>query len=95
MGQSEDRDTLIEPVSRNSYCVRGQPDSISLEIEDAGEDWAASDFMIKRADEEGIQFDKPFATKVGSAGTIGELVVVDEDIMIRHALPLTEAPRAR
>ncbi|GGL42059.1 hypothetical protein [Nocardia jinanensis] len=101
MGQSEDWDTLIELVSRNSYGVRVEPDSISLTIEDAEEDWAATDVVIKRANEEWIQFDRPFAradqvdlpailTKVGSTGIIGGLVVVGEDIMIRHALRLTE-----
>jgi len=51
---------------------------------------------------EWIQIDRPFAradkvdllailTKVGRTGTIGGLVVMGEQIMIRHALLLTEA----
>ncbi|MBF6302147.1 hypothetical protein IU459_32095 [Nocardia amamiensis] len=81
-------------------CIK--PDKISLEIEDAEEDWDAPDVVIRRAGEDWIQIDRPFAradkvdllavlNKVGSTGTIGGLVVMDEQIMLRHALPLTEA----
>lgn len=102
MEQSEEWDTLVELISQNSYGVHIEPDSISLKVEDAEEDWAAPDVVIRRADDEWIQFQRPFAkadkvdllailTEVGSTGIIGGLVVVGEDIMIRHALLLTEA----
>ncbi|WP_433755668.1 hypothetical protein [Nocardia sp. CA-135398] len=58
--------------------------------------------MIRRAGEEWIQIDRPFAkteevdlaavlTKVGSTVTVGGVVVVGEQLMLRHALLLTEA----
>ncbi|MBU3067336.1 hypothetical protein KO481_38175 [Nocardia sp. NEAU-G5] len=104
MEHSDEWDALVERISENSYGVHVEPDMISLKIEDAEEDWDAPDVVIRRAGEEGewVQFDRRFArtdkvdllavlTKVGSTGTIGGLVVVGQDIMIRHALLLTDA----
>lgn len=102
MEHSDEWDILVERISQNSYGVHVEPDSISLKVEDAEEDWAAPDVVIRRADDEWIRIERPFAkadkvdllailTKVGSTGTIGGLVVVGEDIMIRHALLLTQA----
>ncbi|MFE3226478.1 hypothetical protein [Nocardia sp. NPDC059228] len=79
-----------------------EPDKISVKVIDAEEDWAAPDVVIRRAGEEWIQIDRPFAkadkvdlaavlSKVGSTGSIGGLVVTGEDIVLRHALLLTEA----
>lgn len=102
MEHSEEWDILVERICENSYGVRVEPDNISIKVEDEEEDWAAPDVVIRRAGEEWIQIDRPFAradkvdllavlTKVGSTGTIGGLVVIGEHIMIRHALRLTEA----
>ncbi|MEU2014086.1 hypothetical protein [Nocardia sp. NPDC019302] len=102
MEHSDEWDTLVELISRNSYGVRVEPDSISLTVEDAEDDWAAPDVVIRRADVEWIHIERPFAkadkvdllailTKVGSAGTIGGLVVVGEDILIRDTVLLTQA----
>ncbi|NKY30632.1 hypothetical protein [Nocardia gamkensis] len=102
MEHSDEWDTLVELISRNSYGVRVEPDSISLTVEDAEEDWAAPDVVIRRADDEWIHIERPFAksdkvdllailTKVGSTGTIGGLVVVGEDILIRDTVLLTQA----
>ncbi|MEV6140698.1 hypothetical protein AB0L63_32615 [Nocardia sp. NPDC051990] len=102
MEHSDEWDTLVERISENSYGVHIEPNKISLKVEDAEEDWDAPDVVIRRAGEEWIQIDRPFAradkvdlravlTKVGSTGTIGGLVVVGEDIMLRHALLLADA----
>ncbi|MFE3262367.1 hypothetical protein ACFXPS_43870 [Nocardia sp. NPDC059091] len=102
MDENSEWDTLVERISVNSYGVDVDPDKISIKIEDAEEDWDAPDVVIRRAGEEWIQIDRPFAradkvdllavlTRVGSTGTIGGLVVMDEHIMVRHALLLTEA----
>ncbi|MET8423601.1 hypothetical protein [Nocardia sp. NPDC004860] len=102
MGNSDEWDSLVEHISENSYGVDVEPDKISVKVIDAEEDWAAPDVVIRRAGEEWIQIDRPFAkadkvdlpavlSKVGSTGTIGGLVVTGEDIVLRHALLLTEA----
>ncbi|MGW5107549.1 hypothetical protein [Nocardia sp. NPDC004123] len=102
MENSYEWDTLVDRISENSYGVHVEPDKISVKVIDAEEDWAAPDVVIRRAGEDWIQIDRPFAeadkvdllailNKVGSTGTIGGLVVMDEQIMLRHALRLTEA----
>lgn len=78
------------------------PDKISLVVEDSEEGWGAPDVVIRRAGEELIQIDRPFAkadkvdlpavlAKVGSMDAPGGLVVVGEDIMLRNALLLSVA----
>ncbi|MFJ9371369.1 hypothetical protein ACIRRA_44180 [Nocardia sp. NPDC101769] len=102
MENSSEWDLLVELISQDSYGVDVEPDKISIKVEDADEDWAAPDVVIRRADEEWIQIERPFAkaaeidlpavlTKVGSMVTVGGLVVIGEHIMLRHALLLAEA----
>ncbi|MGW4126332.1 hypothetical protein [Nocardia sp. NPDC004711] len=102
MEDSYEWDALVDRISEDSYGVHVEPDKISVKVIDAEEDWAAPDVVIRRAGEDWIQIDRPFAVagkvdllailnKVGSTGTIGGLVVMDEQIMLRHALRLTEA----
>ncbi|MEV6322780.1 hypothetical protein AB0M45_16530 [Nocardia sp. NPDC051787] len=102
MENSWEWDALVERISEYSYGVHVEPDKISIKVEDAEEDWDAPDVVIRRADEKWIQIDRPFAkadkvdlpavlTKVGSTATIGGLVVTDENLVLRHALLLTDA----
>ncbi|MFJ9371402.1 hypothetical protein ACIRRA_44360 [Nocardia sp. NPDC101769] len=102
MENSSEWDELVERISEDSYGVEVGPDSISLKVIDAEDDWAAPDVVIRRADEEWIQIERPFAkadeadlaallAKVGSTVTVGGLVVVGEQLMLRHALLLPEA----
>ncbi|PSR66445.1 hypothetical protein C8258_19875 [Nocardia sp. MDA0666] len=75
-----------------------------MKVEDAEQDWDAPDVVIRQAgeDAEYIQIDRPFAsvgkvdvmavlTEIGATGTIGGLVVLDEQIMPRHVMRLSEA----
>ncbi|WP_174566321.1 hypothetical protein [Nocardia pseudovaccinii] len=106
MEQSDEWDTLVQLIAENSYGAHIEPDSISIKVLDAEEDWAAPDVVIRRVVTtnrgDWIHIDRPFAradqvdlvavlTKIGSTGTIGGLVVVGEQVMVRHALRLTEA----
>lgn len=95
-------DRLIERISEASYGVRVEPDSISITVEDAEEDWDAPDVVIRRADDEWIQIERPFAkadnvdlpallTRVAGTATLGGLVMVDGQVLLRHALLLAEA----
>jgi hypothetical protein len=102
MEHSDEWDTLVGLISQDTYGVHVEPDSISVKVKDAEDGWTAPDVVIRRADDDWIQLQRPFAkaagvdllallTTVGSTGIFGGLVVVGEDIMVRNTLLLTEA----
>lgn len=84
MEHSDEWDTLVELISRDSYGVRVEPDSISLTVEDAEEDWAAPDVVIRRANEEWIQFQRPFA-KADKVDLLSILTAVGQHRHYRRA----------
>lgn len=82
--------------------MRVEPDSISITVEDAEEGWAAPDVVLRRTDDEWIQIERPFTkagnvdlpallTNVAGTATLGGLVMMDGQIVLRHALLLAEA----